>query len=90
MYTPLFVHAWIRWQIPSNTLEAFLTQIEAGYCKHRNLYHNNIHAADVAQTVHYILFQVPTVETNQVSTAMMIDLLLLLLLLLLWNGRRRA
>ena len=44
-------------QIPNITLESFLTQTEAGYCKYRNLYHNNVHAADVAQTVHYILFQ---------------------------------
>jgi len=46
-----------KFKIPNNTLECFLTQTEAGYCKHRNLYHNNIHAADVAQTLHYILYQ---------------------------------
>lgn len=44
-------------QIPTNTLEAFLNQTEAGYCKHRNLYHNNTHAADVSQTLHYMLYQ---------------------------------
>nr|CAH0111329.1 unnamed protein product [Daphnia galeata] len=46
-----------KFKIPSNTLESFLNQTEAGYCKHRNLYHNNTHAADVAQTLHYVLYQ---------------------------------
>lgn len=46
-----------KFKIPSSTLEAFLNQTEAGYCKHRNLYHNNTHAADVAQTLHYVLYQ---------------------------------
>ncbi|XP_046444587.1 calcium/calmodulin-dependent 3',5'-cyclic nucleotide phosphodiesterase 1-like isoform X8 [Daphnia pulex] len=46
-----------KFKIPSNTLESFLNQTEAGYCKHRNLYHNNTHAADVTQTLHYVLYQ---------------------------------
>lgn len=29
----------------------------AGYCRFRNPYHNNLHAADVAQTVHHVLCQ---------------------------------
>lgn len=28
-----------------------------GYCRFRNPYHNNLHAADVAQTVHHVLCQ---------------------------------
>ncbi|KAG1681390.1 Calcium/calmodulin-dependent 3',5'-cyclic nucleotide phosphodiesterase 1 [Nymphon striatum] len=36
-------------------LENFLTAIESGYCKNKNPYHNNIHAADVTQTVHYMV-----------------------------------
>lgn len=44
-------------QIQTNTLKNFLTQIECGYAKHKNPYHNNLHAADVTQTVHYMLWQ---------------------------------
>jgi 3'5'-cyclic nucleotide phosphodiesterase len=29
----------------------------SGYCRFRNPYHNNLHAADVAQTVHHVLCQ---------------------------------
>jgi hypothetical protein len=35
----------------------FLSRVEEGYCRHKNPYHNNLHAADVAQTVHYMLCQ---------------------------------
>ncbi|XP_034949629.1 calcium/calmodulin-dependent 3',5'-cyclic nucleotide phosphodiesterase 1-like [Chelonus insularis] len=44
-----------KFKIPPLTLENFLTRIEEGYCQHKNPYHNNIHAADVTQTMHYIL-----------------------------------
>ena len=43
--------------MPPSTLETFLGRIEEGYCRYRNPYHNNLHAADVAQTVHYMLCQ---------------------------------
>ena len=43
-------------QIPSSSLDNFLLQIEQGYVKYSNPYHNNLHAADVTQTVHYILW----------------------------------
>lgn len=46
-----------KFKIPSNILENFLVQIENGYGRHKNPYHNNIHAADVTQTVHYMLCQ---------------------------------
>ncbi|XP_049829380.1 dual specificity calcium/calmodulin-dependent 3',5'-cyclic nucleotide phosphodiesterase 1-like isoform X1 [Schistocerca gregaria] len=46
-----------KFKVPPSTLEAFLTRIEEGYCRYRNPYHNNLHAADVAQTVHYMLCQ---------------------------------
>lgn len=46
-----------KFKIPNTVLKNFLTQIELGYIKHKNPYHNNLHAADVTQTVHYILWQ---------------------------------
>ncbi|KAG8224612.1 hypothetical protein J437_LFUL005780 [Ladona fulva] len=46
-----------KFKVPPSTLEAFLNKIEEGYCRYGNPYHNNIHAADVAQTVHYMLSQ---------------------------------
>ncbi|KAK2587026.1 hypothetical protein KPH14_010987 [Odynerus spinipes] len=46
-----------KFKVPPAVLECFLGRIEEGYCRHRNPYHNNLHAADVAQTVHYILCQ---------------------------------
>lgn len=33
-------------QIPANSLDSFLCQIEQGYMKYSNPYHNNLHAAD--------------------------------------------
>lgn len=47
-----------KFKVPPATLEIFLNKIEEGYCKYKNPYHNNLHAADVAQTVHYILCQI--------------------------------
>ncbi|KAK4301693.1 hypothetical protein Pmani_026178 [Petrolisthes manimaculis] len=46
-----------KFKMPPATLETFLTQVEAGYCKYKNPYHNNVHAADVLQTIHYMLSQ---------------------------------
>ena len=50
-HLPLCFH-----QIPVNSLDSFLCQIEQGYMKYSNPYHNNLHAADVTQTVHYMLW----------------------------------
>ncbi|KAI1292082.1 Calcium/calmodulin-dependent 3',5'-cyclic nucleotide phosphodiesterase 1C [Halotydeus destructor] len=44
-----------KFKIPQANLDNFLVQMDLGYTKHRNPYHNNLHAADVTQTVHYIL-----------------------------------
>lgn len=44
-----------KFKMSSLFLENFLTQIEAGYKKYNNPYHNNMHAADVTQTVHFML-----------------------------------
>jgi len=38
-------------------MENFLCRIEEGYSRHKNPYHNNLHGADVVQTVHYMLCQ---------------------------------
>ncbi|XP_015520220.1 calcium/calmodulin-dependent 3',5'-cyclic nucleotide phosphodiesterase 1 isoform X2 [Neodiprion lecontei] len=46
-----------KFKVPPSVLESFLVRIEEGYCRHRNPYHNNLHAADVAQTMHYVLCQ---------------------------------
>lgn len=46
-----------KFKISTTVLKNFLTQIELGYTKHKNPYHNNLHAADVTQTVHYMLWQ---------------------------------
>ncbi|XP_048508996.1 dual specificity calcium/calmodulin-dependent 3',5'-cyclic nucleotide phosphodiesterase 1 isoform X7 [Athalia rosae] len=46
-----------KFKVPPAVLESFLVRVEEGYCRHRNPYHNNLHAADVAQTMHYVLCQ---------------------------------
>ncbi|XP_067623922.1 dual specificity calcium/calmodulin-dependent 3',5'-cyclic nucleotide phosphodiesterase 1C isoform X2 [Eurosta solidaginis] len=46
-----------KFKIAPATLETFLNRVEEGYCRYRNPYHNNIHAADVTQTTHYVLCQ---------------------------------
>lgn len=46
-----------KFKVPPAVLEQFLARIEDGYQRHANPYHNNLHAADVCQTVHYMLCQ---------------------------------
>lgn len=46
-----------KFKVPPAILEIFLSKVEEGYCRYKNPYHNNLHAADVAQTVHYLLCQ---------------------------------
>ncbi|CAO1301859.1 unnamed protein product [Diamesa serratosioi] len=46
-----------KFKVSPTTLETFLSRIEEGYCRFKNPYHNNLHAADVAQTVHHVLCQ---------------------------------
>jgi len=41
-------------QISAHALDAFLLLLEQGYSRHGNPYHNLLHAADVAQTVHHL------------------------------------
>ncbi|TRY89087.1 hypothetical protein DNTS_004566, partial [Danionella cerebrum] len=46
-----------RFKIPVSALVSFVEALEVGYSKHRNPYHNLIHAADVTQTVHFLLLK---------------------------------
>ncbi|NXD07408.1 PDE1C phosphodiesterase, partial [Nothocercus nigrocapillus] len=46
-----------RFKIPISALVSFVEALEVGYSKHKNPYHNLMHAADVTQTVHYLLFK---------------------------------
>ncbi|XP_077185384.1 dual specificity calcium/calmodulin-dependent 3',5'-cyclic nucleotide phosphodiesterase 1B isoform X2 [Paroedura picta] len=46
-----------RFKIPTVYLMTFLDALEAGYGKYKNPYHNQIHAADVTQTVHCFLLR---------------------------------
>ncbi|XP_029461785.1 calcium/calmodulin-dependent 3',5'-cyclic nucleotide phosphodiesterase 1A isoform X3 [Rhinatrema bivittatum] len=42
-------------KIPVSCLISFVESLEVGYSKYKNPYHNLVHAADVTQTVHYIM-----------------------------------
>lgn len=44
-------------QVPVSALILFVDSLEMGYSKHRNPYHNLTHAADVTQTIHYLLLK---------------------------------
>ncbi|XP_047018451.1 dual specificity calcium/calmodulin-dependent 3',5'-cyclic nucleotide phosphodiesterase 1C isoform X2 [Ictalurus punctatus] len=46
-----------RFKIPISALVSFVEALEVGYSKHKNPYHNLIHAADVTQTVHYLMLK---------------------------------
>ncbi|XP_022358973.1 calcium/calmodulin-dependent 3',5'-cyclic nucleotide phosphodiesterase 1C isoform X1 [Enhydra lutris kenyoni] len=46
-----------RFKIPISALVSFVEALEVGYTKHKNPYHNLMHAADVTQTVHYLLYK---------------------------------
>ena len=44
-------------QISVNVLDGFLQQIESGYNLYSNPYHNAIHASDVTQSMHSLLWE---------------------------------
>ncbi|XP_035828763.1 calcium/calmodulin-dependent 3',5'-cyclic nucleotide phosphodiesterase 1A [Aplysia californica] len=46
-----------KFKINTQMLESFLYALETGYSKYKNPYHNLMHGADIAQTVHYVLSQ---------------------------------
>ncbi|XP_028402818.1 calcium/calmodulin-dependent 3',5'-cyclic nucleotide phosphodiesterase 1B-like isoform X2 [Dendronephthya gigantea] len=50
-----------KFNIPSSMLDHFLHVIQTGYQKYPNSYHNHCHAAEVLQTVHYMLLKLDAV-----------------------------
>lgn len=42
-------------------------QLEIGYSKHNNPYHNLVHAADVTQTAHYMISQTGLLASRLIS-----------------------
>ncbi|XP_070582433.1 dual specificity calcium/calmodulin-dependent 3',5'-cyclic nucleotide phosphodiesterase 1C [Erythrolamprus reginae] len=46
-----------HFKIPISALVSFVEALEVGYSKYKNPYHNLMHAADVTQTVHYLLLK---------------------------------
>lgn len=55
LFWPKYNHDYYFLQIPVSCLISFAEGLEVGYSKYKNPYHNLIHAADVTQTVHYIM-----------------------------------
>lgn len=51
-------------QIPVQALVQFVEALENGYSKHRNPYHNLIHAADVTQTAHFLMLHTGLMVTH--------------------------
>ncbi|TKS88112.1 Calcium/calmodulin-dependent 3',5'-cyclic nucleotide phosphodiesterase 1C [Collichthys lucidus] len=46
-----------RFKVPVSALISFVDSLEVGYSKYKNPYHNLMHAADVTQTIHYLLLK---------------------------------
>jgi len=46
-----------KYKIPPSTMETLLGHLEIGYHSNGNPYHNNLHAADVLQTTHWMISQ---------------------------------
>uniref|UniRef100_G3N7F2 Phosphodiesterase n=1 Tax=Gasterosteus aculeatus aculeatus TaxID=481459 RepID=G3N7F2_GASAC len=46
-----------RFKVPGCALISFVDSLEVGYSKHKNPFHNLTHAADVTQTIHYLLLK---------------------------------
>ncbi|KAM8822472.1 dual specificity calcium/calmodulin-dependent 3',5'-cyclic nucleotide phosphodiesterase 1A-like isoform 2-T2 [Spinachia spinachia] len=51
-----------RFKVPVSALMSFVDLLEVGYSKHKNPYHNLMHAADVTQTIHYLLLKTGVVH----------------------------
>lgn len=54
-------------QIPISAVVSFVEALEVGYSKHKNPYHNLMHAADVTQTVHYLLLKTGMVVSSVIT-----------------------
>lgn len=54
---PFYIVCYLFRQIPISAVVSFVEALEVGYSKHKNPYHNLMHAADVTQTVHYLLLK---------------------------------
>ncbi|XP_077435309.1 dual specificity calcium/calmodulin-dependent 3',5'-cyclic nucleotide phosphodiesterase 1A-like isoform X1 [Vanacampus margaritifer] len=51
-----------RFRIPVPALVQFVEALETGYSKHKNPYHNLVHAADVTQTAHFLMLHTGTMH----------------------------
>ncbi|KAF7645234.1 hypothetical protein LDENG_00207770, partial [Lucifuga dentata] len=51
-----------RFKVPLSALISFAESLEVGYSKHKNPYHNLMHAADVTQTIHFLLLKTGVVH----------------------------
>ncbi|XP_043244133.1 calcium/calmodulin-dependent 3',5'-cyclic nucleotide phosphodiesterase 1A-like isoform X3 [Amphibalanus amphitrite] len=51
-----------KFKIQPAKLDTYLQTVEHGYGRYKNPYHNSSHAADVTQTVHYIMSQMALVR----------------------------
>lgn len=60
-------------QIPISAVVSFVEALEVGYSKHKNPYHNLMHAADVTQTVHYLLLNTGMVVSRTTLYTGMLD-----------------
>lgn len=61
-------------QIPVPNLISFAEALEVGYSKYKNPYHNLIHAADVTQTVHYIMIHTGIMVRNTAKISLLLRL----------------
>lgn len=59
-------------QIPVPNLITFAETLEVGYSKYKNPYHNLIHAADVTQTVHYIMIHTGIMVRNTTKFSLLL------------------
>ena len=57
VYLKRVLPCYASFQIPPCKLETMLNHLEQGYSHNGNPYHNNLHACDVLQTVHYFISQ---------------------------------
>ena len=74
-------------------LDHFLHVIQTGYQKYPNSYHNHCHAAEVLQTVHYMLMKLDAVVSpdplyRYTSRLRLLEILKASLFALTWHAKR--